>query len=122
AVGAAPSGLKLSIIIATHKRPESLNLLLAILTPQLHTGDHEVFIADNGTPAPTPITAAFPITHIYDPRPGKCRVQNRAIAEARGAIIACLDDDLAPAPDYATGVIRFFADHPEFAAMRGRIL
>ena len=55
-------------------------------------------------------------------RPGKCRIQNRAMADARGAIVACLDDDLAVAPDYVAEVVDFFDKHPEFDAMRGRIL
>jgi GT2 family glycosyltransferase len=115
--------LQLSIVIATHDRAESLNRLLASLVPQLREGEHEIFIADNGTREPSHIVSHdFPHTHIHDARPGKCRVQNRAIAAARGGIIACLDDDLAVAPDYVVQVIAFFAQHPEFAAMRGRIL
>jgi GT2 family glycosyltransferase len=114
--------LRLSIVIATHNRTEALNRLIASLTPQLREGEHELFVADNGTPVPSPLSpGAFPLTHLHDPRPGKCRVQNRAIAEARGEIIACLDDDLSVASDYATQVIDFFERHPEFAAMKGRI-
>jgi glucosyl-dolichyl phosphate glucuronosyltransferase len=115
--------LRISIIIATHDRPHSLNRLLTSLAPRLVRGTHELFIADNGTPEPSPISFSdFPLTHIHDPRPGKCRVQNRAIAVARGDLIACLDDDLAVAADYVSEVISFFEQHLEFAAMRGRIL
>lgn len=115
--------MRLSIIIATHDRADSLNRLLASLAPQLHQGEHEVFVADNGTLEPSPIACHdFSVTQIHDARPGKCRVQNRAIAAARGAIIACLDDDLEAAPDYVAQVLEFFEGHPEFAAMRGRIL
>jgi glucosyl-dolichyl phosphate glucuronosyltransferase len=115
--------LKLSIIIATHDRAEALNCLIASLTPQLREGEHELFVADNGTQVPSPVTSTgFPLTHLHDPRPGKCRVQNRALARAHGTIIACLDDDLAVAPDYVAQVIAFFENHPEFAAMKGRVL
>ena len=115
--------MKLSIVIATHNRPTPLKRLIASLTPQLREGEHELFIADNGTPGPSPLSpGTFPLTHLHDPRPGKCRVQNRAIAAAQGEVIACLDDDLAVAPDYAGQVIAFFDGHPEFAAMKGRIL
>jgi GT2 family glycosyltransferase len=115
--------LKLSIIIATHNRVDALGRLIVSLTPQLREGEHELFIADNGTPDPLRLgPAVFPLTHLHDPRPGKCRVQNRAIALARGAIIACLDDDLAVATDYVRQVIAFFDRHPEFGAMKGRIL
>ncbi len=119
--------MKLSIVIATHRRPESLARLIASLAPQLRAGEHELFVAENGTPEPLKIAFAaiapgIDTALIHDARPGKCRVQNRAIGRARGAIIACLDDDLAVAPDYVAAVERFFADYPEFAAMKGRIL
>ena len=114
--------MHLSIVIATHNRAESLNRLLASLVAQLRRGPHEVFIADNGTSEPARIAFVdFPLMHLHDPRPGKCRVQNRAIAAAGGSIIACLDDDLTVAPDYVAQTIAFFDQHPEFAAMRGRI-
>lgn len=93
----------------------------------MRAGDHELFIAENGTPAPAPIDQSYikpgtEIIHLHDSRPGKCRVQNRAIAAVRGEIIACLDDDLAVAEGYVDAVERFFAAYPEFAAMKGRIL
>lgn len=115
--------MKLSIIIATHQRAASLERLLRSLAPQVSADNYEVLIAENGTPGPmrVEVSGLAPI-HLHDPRPGKCRVQNRAIAEARGEIIVCLDDDLAVASDYIAGVEAFFAAHPEFAAMKGRIL
>jgi GT2 family glycosyltransferase len=119
--------VKLSIIIATHARPESLARLIASLAPQLRKGEHELFVAENGTPSPAAIdqsscNTGAEIIHLYEARTGKCRVQNRAIAAARGEIIACLDDDLVAADGYVEAVERFFAAHPEFAAMKGRIL
>jgi GT2 family glycosyltransferase len=115
--------LKLSVIIATHARPEALARLVASLASQLDGGARELLIADNGTPARTGLPAAAPPhQHLHDPRPGKCRIQNRAIRETRGEIIVCLDDDLVAASDYLDQVERFFTEHPEFAAMKGRIL
>ena len=118
-----PAILKLSIIIATHARPADLARLLASLKPQIDPARHQVLVADNGTQEPSPVPETFgPLIHVYDPRPGKCRVQNRAIAQANGEIIVCLDDDLTVAPAYVEAVDRFFAEHPEFAAMKGRVL
>ena len=119
--------MKLSIVIATHARPAALVRLIASLAPQLHAGDHELFVAENGTPAPTALDrSSFAtdagIIHLHDPLPGKCRVQNRAIAAAHGDLIAFLDDDLAVAQGYVDAVERFFAEYPHFAAMKGRIL
>jgi GT2 family glycosyltransferase len=119
--------VKLSIIIATHARHESLVRLIASLAPQLRGRKHELFIAENGTPYPASIDRTScktdaEIIHLHEARPGKCHVQNRAIAVARGEIIVCLDDDLIVADGYVAAVEGFFGAHPEFAAMKGRIL
>lgn len=115
--------VNVSIIVVTRARPDSLARLVRSLEPQIDPGWHELFIAENGTSAPSRVeVATVALIHLHDPRPGKCRVQNRAIAEARGEIIVCLDDDLVVAPDYIAQVEAFFAAHPEFAAMKGRIL
>jgi GT2 family glycosyltransferase len=119
--------VKLSIVIATHARPAALGRLIASLAPQLRAGEHEVFIAENGTPEPEPLDRSSyatdaEISHLHDPRPGKCRVQNRAIAVARGEVMVFLDDDLAVASGYVEAVEQFFDAYPQFAAMKGRIL
>ncbi|MGH7984829.1 MAG: glycosyltransferase family 2 protein [Candidatus Binataceae bacterium] len=115
--------MKLSLIIATHARPDSLARLIDSLTPQLRRGEHEVIVAENGTPAPAMVSIpALPIIHLHEPRPGKCRIQNRAIAQAQSDIIVCLDDDLTVASGYVAAVEDFFETHRKFAAMKGRIL
>jgi GT2 family glycosyltransferase len=115
--------VKLSVIIATHARPDSLASLIASLKPQLRLGAHELIVADNGTPAPTELPDKKIVTlHLHDPSPGKCRVQNRAIEKAFGDVMVFLDDDLIVARDYLDRVEEFFTDHPEFGAMKGRIL
>jgi GT2 family glycosyltransferase len=115
--------LKTSVIVATHARPDSLERLVASLAPELATGSREVIIAENGTPAPTQISVeGAPLKHLHEPRAGKCRIQNRAIAQAAGEILVFLDDDLVVAPGYLEAVEDFFDTHREFAAMKGRIL
>lgn len=112
----------LSVIIATHARPAALERLIQSLAPQL--GERaELLVAENGTRAPAELSAPpAGVVRLHDPRPGKCRVQNRAIAKARGDILIFLDDDVVAASGYLDAVERFFAAHPEFAAMKGRIL
>lgn len=119
--------MKLSVIIATHVRPDSLARVLDSLAPQLAgaagNASREILVAENGTPAPSILPAtAPPLEHLHDSRPGKCRIQNVAIRHAKGDIIVCLDDDLVVAPNYLAEVERFFTGHPEFAGMKGRIL
>jgi glucosyl-dolichyl phosphate glucuronosyltransferase len=115
--------VKLSVIVATHDRPESLVRLIRSLAPQLGAGERELLIAENGTPAPGLLPADLPpLIHLHEPRAGKCRVQNRAIARAGGDILIFLDDDLTACDRYLDAVEQFFAAHSEFAAMAGRIL
>lgn len=115
--------MKTSVIIATHARPASLVKLIAGLKPQVEAGDRELIVAENGTPSPLPLPEPSAVTmHIHDARPGKCRIQNRAIEKASGDLLVFLDDDLAVAPGYLDAVEEFFGAHPEYAAMKGRIL
>ncbi|HTW87766.1 MAG TPA: glycosyltransferase [Candidatus Binataceae bacterium] len=114
--------MRLSVIIATCERPASLARLVESLTPQLGD-DTELLIAENGSARQTaiPEVAGARVIHFYERAPGKCRVQNHAIEQARGEILAFLDDDVTACADYIAQVGHFFARYPEFAAMKGRV-
>jgi GT2 family glycosyltransferase len=114
--------LKLSIIIATHARPDAIRRLIDSLAPQFKPDRHELFIADNGTPSPTPVVTRMPLVHLHQSQPGKCRIQNRAIAAACGELLVFLDDDLHVSPNYLVEVELLFDSYPNYAAMKGRIL
>jgi glucosyl-dolichyl phosphate glucuronosyltransferase len=115
--------LKTSVTIATHNRHDSVRRLVSSLAPELATGSREMIVAENGTPAPMQLSLeGAPLTHLHEPRAGKCRIQNRAIAQAGGEILVFLDDDLIVASGYLAAVENFFDTHREFAAMKGRIL
>ena len=115
--------MTLSIIIATHDRPASLARLIESLSKQLRRDRDEVIIAENGTPERLRLPEGAPaFKHLHDRRRGKCRIQNQAIAESRGEIVVLLDDDLTAGPSYLDAAAAFFDEHPEFAAMGGRIL
>lgn len=115
--------MTLSVIIATHDRPESLARLLASLNSQLRDGRDELIVAENGTAQPSRLSEGTPpFKHLHDRMRGKCRIQNQAIAASRGEIIVLLDDDVVATPRYLDSVAKFFDEHSEFAAMGGRIL
>ncbi len=115
--------MKTTVIVATHNRPDSMRRLIASLAPELATGSREIIVAENGTPAPMELgLEGAPLKHLHEPRAGKCRIQNRAIAEATGELAVFLDDDLVVVPGYLAAVEEFFDTHREFAAMKGRIL
>jgi len=115
--------LTLSIIIATHERPVSLARLLGSLATQIRPDRDELIVAENGGPEPAPLPANVPpFKHLHDKQRGKCRIQNRAVAQSRGDILVFLDDDVKAEASYLEGVEQFFTKHPEFSAMAGRIL
>ncbi|HUA35443.1 MAG TPA: glycosyltransferase [Candidatus Binataceae bacterium] len=115
--------MKISVIIATHMRTEPLARLIHSLAPQISSGERELLVAENGSGEKSALPdAGIAITHLHDSRPGKCRIQNRAIAAARGEILVFLDDDLIVSNGYLDAVEAFFAAHPGYAAMAGRVL
>ncbi len=114
--------MRISLIIATCNRPDSLTRLMLSLAPQLGDDQTEVLIAENGSAEQSELPEVpGRVVHLYEREPGKCRVQNHAIEQARGEVLAFLDDDLVAGPDYLAQVGHFFARHAEFAAMKGRV-
>lgn len=113
--------VKVSIVVATHARPESLARLLQSLAPQIVEGRHEIIVAENGTPSQSLVDSPLPFIHLYQERPGKCAIQNRAMAIAKGELFVFLDDDLTVSSDYVAEVEKFFDSYPQYAAMKGRI-
>jgi GT2 family glycosyltransferase len=123
----------ISIIIATSGRVEKVRRLLDGLARVRGAAeiDHEVIVANNA--ADEELAQAVEVLvreqaargrrcrQIREPVPGKCRAQNKAIDEARGAILAFLDDDLEVSPEWLISIARFFAECPH-DIMQGSVL
>ena len=96
-----------SIIICTRDRAASLRRTLAALAGvQIPVGMAvELIVVDNGS---TDETAAVvrdfkfehPLKYVLEPLAGVSRAKNRGLLEAKGEIIAFLDDDVVPAEDW----------------------
>jgi GT2 family glycosyltransferase len=93
---------------------------------------HEIVIANNAKDGTT-ATAIEELVHSFAQRegnrfrcvretiPGKCRAQNRAIAAAKGSILAFLDDDLEVTPNWLVSIATFFSSYPH-DILQGSIL
>lgn len=124
----------ISIIIATSGRVEKVRRLLDGLS-RLHGSadfDHEVIVANNAADEARAQAVEALVREqaergrmrcrqIREPVPGKCRAQNRAIREARGSILAFLDDDLEVSPEWLASIARFFEECPH-DIMQGSVL
>jgi glucosyl-dolichyl phosphate glucuronosyltransferase len=105
--------IEISAVIATYKRPRLLEGTLAALAAQKVTDPlgWEVVVVDNNSQDGTgAVVAAFaktvsiPVSCVLESCQGLSHARNRGIAAAQGSIIAFIDDDVLPAPDWIAQV------------------
>lgn len=117
---------KLRVVIPTRDRLESLRLTLQALG-EGRPAPFDVHIVDNG---PTPQiershlpATPYPVLLSHVATPGKGQAVRRALAELptdEELIVAVLDDDMTPAPGWASEVIQSCEQRPAFAIFAGR--
>lgn len=116
-----------TVVVPTHSRPASLTRLLAALVDQ--AGDAlacEVVVVDNdGSGAVSAVVGmpAFRSLHarvVAEPAPGAAAARNRGIDAAEGALIAFVDDDVAPTAGWLAALIAPLLDGA--AGAGGRVL
>ncbi|MBI4489749.1 MAG: glycosyltransferase [Deltaproteobacteria bacterium] len=129
--------LSISIVIATKGRLEGLQRLFSSLKkiPDWREIRPEVIVGNNADDpslarAVQALVEAFGgevgnVRHLREENPSqpraKCRTQNLAIAQARGEIIAFIDDDVEVTPQWLSAIYDFFR-HNRIDAMQGPIL
>ena len=120
----------ISVIICTQNRSESLKVTLECLASSLCDGIQvEVIIVDNaGRDNTREVATSFkdriPLRYVYEPRVGvygKSHALNRALdSGCLGEIIAVLDDDMSPHPDWFKGVSAICMRWPEADIFAGK--
>lgn len=123
---AEASSLALSILVPTLNRLASLLEVLAGLAAGPVEERFEVVVIDNGSePALTADAIATPrlpgLRLLRETRPGKWCALNRAIDEGGlGEIVAVLDDDMSPPPDWVRGVLAATRARPQYDIFSGK--
>jgi glycosyltransferase involved in cell wall biosynthesis len=122
--------LDISVIVCTRNRAVSLQETLTCLANADRTGLRvEVVVVDNGSVDATPeVVRAFgerlPVRLLFEPQQGvygKSHALNRALDEGcLGKIIAVLDDDMSPHPDWFQGVAALCSRWPDKDLFTGR--
>ncbi len=118
-----------SIIICTRNRAPMLEKTLRAFQSVKVPGDWrvEMIVADNGSTDHTAEVvkaashASIEIRHVFEPRPGKSRAQNTAMAHATGQALLFTDDDVEPADNWVENMARPLLEH-RCEAVAGRIL
>jgi cellulose synthase/poly-beta-1,6-N-acetylglucosamine synthase-like glycosyltransferase len=102
-----------TVAICTRDRPEDVERCLNGLV-QLPDDGQEILVVDNcpSTEATRNITAKYGerVRYVVEEIPGLNRARNRALLEARHAIVAFTDDDTVPDPGWLRGIVRNFDD------------
>jgi cellulose synthase/poly-beta-1,6-N-acetylglucosamine synthase-like glycosyltransferase len=114
-----------TVAICSRDRTDDLALCLEALS-HLDYPNLDLLVVDN---APTTrdterlVRGSYPnIRYICEPRPGLDWARNRAIAEARGQIIAFTDDDVMVDPGWVTALTNVFVEDPQVMAVTGLVL
>lgn len=115
----------ITVAVCTRDRPEDLARCLDAID-KLDYPDYEVVVVDNApaTDATRRIVAErFPhMRYVLEQRPGLDWARNRAIAEARGEVIAYTDDDTEVDTGWLLAIGRLFAASPGLAAVTGSVV
>jgi len=117
------STVRLSTVICTHDRPRDLWRCLeafACLEDPV-----ELIVVDSASTPPcrelvNGYARAIPgLVYLREDAPGLSRARNRGVRHAQGEIVAFVDDDAAPRPDWARRIVEPFADDPRVGCVGG---
>jgi glycosyltransferase involved in cell wall biosynthesis len=106
---------KVSVVIATHDRPDSIERLVRQLGAQSLPGaDFEIVVVDDGSaeavePRLRRLGLPCALTVLTEENAGAARARHRGITAARGDLIVITDDDMQVSPDF---LARHVSAHP----------
>ncbi len=120
----------LSVVVTTWNGARRLPATLAALLAQRTIPEvrWEVIVVDNASTdgsaevarSSWPGDAAAPLRVVAERQPGVRHANHRGLAEARFALIALVNDDNRPEPDWLLRGVSFMAAHPEAGAVGAR--
>ena len=114
--------LTATVVICTRNRPAHLRACLAAISRLTPPAD-EVLVVDNSTGDKETELAAreFEVRYTVEPVEGLSRARNRGMAESKSDIVAYLDDDSEPDPNWLGILLAPFQDE-RIAATTGRVI
>ncbi|NEM05967.1 glycosyltransferase family 2 protein [Geodermatophilus normandii] len=125
--GLVASDTEVTVVVCTRDRGQALagclERLAALTHPHLELLVVDNAPSDDGTRRVVEAFAARDprFRHVVEPRPGLSRARNRGLTEARGAVIAYTDDDVAVDPGWVQGLLRGFARRPDVGCVTGLV-
>jgi GT2 family glycosyltransferase len=116
-----PPQLSCSVVLCTRNRPEALERCLEALRRQSYQ-DFEVLVVDSApeTGDSQSIALRWGARYLRDGMGGLSRARNLAARACRSDILAFLDDDALPQPEWLAGLLDGFSD-PAVSVVCGSI-
>ncbi len=117
----------LSVVICSHNRADCLGAAIESLIPQADLrGKHEILVVNNrSTDRTREVVRRFEyshgVRHLFEAKLGLCHARNRGWQEARGQIVAYLDDDAIAGPGWLDAIEQAFASAPGLGVVGGRV-
>jgi glycosyltransferase involved in cell wall biosynthesis len=119
-----------SVLVCTYNRAKLLGETLDAMQAMTPPPDCavEIVVVDNNSRDETPDviarasrTGPFPIVALTETRQGKSFALNAGLARSAGDVVALTDDDVLPASDWLSRIVRAFRDQ-EIAFVFGKVL
>lgn len=111
-------------VICTRDRPQLLARALLSLQAQRRP-PLEILVVDNAPSSEQThqtVNREFPmLRYVREPVPGLNFARNRALREAKGDIVAFLDDDAVADPDWIAATEEAFAESPRLGGCMGKV-
>jgi glucosyl-dolichyl phosphate glucuronosyltransferase len=102
--------VRVSVVVCTHNRVALLPRLIARLRDELAGEDGEIIVVDSASTDDTGAVVTreaqvdgVPVRYVREDVPGHSVARNRGMAEARGDVVAFLDDDVLPERGWLSG-------------------
>jgi len=121
-----PGSISVTVAICTRAHPALLaRCLQSVIDLGAKPDEVEVLVVDNDPPddATAALVDAHPgVRYVREPRPGLDFARNRALAEARGAFVAYLDDDVIADGQWLHGLREALTENPDAGVVTGLVL
>ncbi len=120
--------MDISVIISTHNRAESLRETIeSFLRLEWETEtSYELLIVDNNsTDITKDVVAAYMnknpfIKYVFEEKTGVSQARNKGIKEAKGKIIAFMDDDVELDKNWGMEIVKAFRNNPDVYSIGGK--
>ncbi len=114
--------MRVSVVIPTYRRPQSLARCLDALDRQTRPAEEIVVVVRDDDAASDELARTRPrqVRVVAVQRPGVVAAMNAGLDASRGDVIALTDDDSSPHPDWLARIVDVFASEDRIGAVGGR--